>query len=140
MEDYNMNNPNDKAPVNATLIVSKYKSLKDRLNFYFEKNWYHPRDVGFDTSFFLKVIMGQKKYLPNNFTINYTLHYFRKGGKLNKDYIISRMKYNPSYAEYTPDIGDPKKCFTSFLLLLSPILMQPRIQNDPHFKHSYRFH
>lgn len=118
MEDYNMNNPSDKVPVNATLIVSKYKSLKDRLNFCFEKNWYHPREVGFDTSFFLKVIMGQKKYLPNNFTINYTLHYFRKGEKLDKDYIISRMKDNPAYAEYTPDIGDPKKFSKSFLLLL----------------------
>ena len=118
MEDYNMNNPNNKVPVHATLIVAKYKSLKDRLNFCFVKNWYHPREVGFDTSFFLKVIMGQKKYLPNNFTINYTLHYFRKGEKLDKDYIISRMKDNPVYADYTPDINDPKKFSKSFLLHL----------------------
>ena len=118
MEDYNMRNVNDKVPVNATLIVAKYKSLKDRLNFCFEKNWYHPKEVGFDASFFLKVIMGQKKYLPNNFTVNYKMHYFRKGEKLDKDYIISKMKDNPAYAEYTPDIDDAKKFSKSFLLLL----------------------
>jgi len=118
MDDYNMRNVNDKVPVNATLIVAKYKSLKDRLNFCFEKNWYHPREVGFDASFFLKVIMGQKKYLPNNFTVNYKMHYFRKGEKLDKDYIISKMKDNPAYAEYTPDIDDAKKFSKSFLLLL----------------------
>lgn len=118
MEDYNMRNVNDKVPVNATLIVAKYKSLKDRLNFCFEKNWYHLREVGFDASFFLKVIMGQKKYLPNNFTVNYKMHYFRKGEKLDKDYIISKMKDNPAYAEYTPDVDDAKKFSKSFLLLL----------------------
>ena len=52
MEDYPMVNNQEKAPVNAKLILSKYKSLKDRLNFCFKKNWYHPNEVGFDANFF----------------------------------------------------------------------------------------
>ena len=118
MEDYPMVNNQEKVPVNATLIVSKYKSLKDRLNFCFEKNWYHPNEVGFDANFFLKVLMGEKKYLPNNFTVNYKLHFFRKGEKLDKNYIIEKMKGNQEYATYTPDIKDPKKFSKDFLLLL----------------------
>ena len=107
-----------KISVNATQIVSKYRNVKDRLNFCFEKNWYHPNEIGFDANFFLKVIMGEKKYLPNNFTVNYKMHYFRKGEKLDKNYIIEKMKGNPAYAEYTPDIKDPKKFSKEFLLLL----------------------
>ena len=118
MEDIVMRNDQERVPVNATMIVSKYKSLKDRLSFCFEKNWYHPNEVGFDANFFLKVLMGEKKYLPNNFTVNYKLHYFRKGEKLDKSYIIEKMKGNPEYAAYTPDISEPKKFSKDFLLLL----------------------
>ena len=58
MEDVGMDDINEKVPINATKIITKYKCLKDRLNFCFEKNWHHPREVGFDANFFLKVIMG----------------------------------------------------------------------------------
>lgn len=118
MEDQEMDNQSGKVPINAIKIISKYKSLKDRLNFCFERNWYHPKEVGFDANFFLKVIMGEKKYLPNNFTVNYKLHYFRKGEKLDKSYIIERMKGNGAYAQYTPDVKDAKKFSKDFLLLL----------------------
>lgn len=118
MEDIEIENKEGKTTVNATHIISKYRCKKDRINFCFEKNWYHPDEIGFDANFFLKVIMGEKKYLPNNFTVNYKLHYFRKGEKLDKNYIIEKMKLNPTYAEYTPDIKDPKKFSKEFLLLL----------------------
>ncbi len=118
MERIDIEDKGDKISVNATQIISKYRSIKDRMNFCFEKNWYHPKEIGFDSNFFLKVLMGEKKYLPNNFTVNYKLHYFRKGEKLDKNYIIEKMKRNPAYAEYTPDIKDPKKFSKDFLLLL----------------------
>ena len=92
MEDINIENNEEKISVNATQILAKYRSVKERINFCFEKNWYHPKEIGFDSNFFLKVIMGEKKYLPNNFTVNYKMHYFRKGEKLDKDYIIQKMK------------------------------------------------
>ena len=42
--------------------------------------------------FFLSVIKGDRKYLPNNFTVNYNIGYFRTGEKLDKKYIIEKMK------------------------------------------------
>jgi len=118
MEDIEVVNNNAKIPINATKIISKYKNIKDRMNFCFEKNWYHPNEIGFDANFFLKVLMGEKKYLPNNFTVNYKMHFFRKGEKLDKSYLIQKMSNNPKYAEYTPDIKDAKKFSKDFLLLL----------------------
>lgn len=117
-----MNNHNgdiqQKVAINATEIVSKYRNIKDRINFCFEKNWYHPKEVGFDANFFLMVLKGEKKYLPNNFTINYDIGYFRQGEKLDKRYLIERMKLNSIYALYTPNISDPMKFSKKFLLKL----------------------
>ena len=107
-----------KIPVNATEIINKYRKLEDRLNFCLEKNWFHPQEIGYDSNFFLSVIKGDKKYLPNNFTVNYNIGYFRNGEKLDKRYIIDKMKSNNAYALYTPDICDPTKFSKSFLLKL----------------------
>ena len=74
MEDISMRNNEKRVSVNVTLIVSKYKSLKYRLSFCFEKNLNYPTKVGFDSNFFLKVLVGEKNCLPNNFTINYKLY------------------------------------------------------------------
>ena len=105
-------------PVNATEIINKYRKLNDRINFCFEKNWYHPKEVGFDANFFLMVLKGEKRYLPNNFSVNYRLNYFRRGEKLDKKYLINRMKSNNIYALYTPDVCDPLKFSKDFLLKL----------------------
>ena len=118
MVDIDIENDDGKISVNATEIINEYRNVRDRINFCFEKNWYHPNEIGFDANFFLKVIMGEKKYLPNNFTVNYKLHFFRKGEKLDKKYIINKMKNNPAYAIYTPDIKDATKFSKEFLLLL----------------------
>ena len=58
----------------------------------------------------------EKKYLPNNFTINYKLNYFRNGEKLDKKYLIEKMKLNNIYALYTPNISNPLKFSKDFLL------------------------
>lgn len=102
----------------ATNIIKKFKSLQDRMNFCMEKNWHHPCEPGFDTSYFLMVLAGKKKYLPCNFAIAYKMKYFRKGEKLDKNYIIDKMKGNPVYSQYTPDHIDPKKYSKTFLLNL----------------------
>ena len=75
----NIRNDPQKIPVNATEIINKYRKLQDRLNFYFEKNWFHPAEAGYDTSYFFLVLKGEKLYLPNNFTVNYNIGYFRSG-------------------------------------------------------------
>lgn len=117
MSNNNNNNP-QKIAVDATEIINKYRKLEDRLNFCLEKNWFHPREIGYDANYFLSVIKGDKKYLPNNFTINYHIGYFRTGEKLDKKYLIERMKSNNTYALYTPDVCDPMKFSKIFLLKL----------------------
>lgn len=109
---------NSTIAINATEIINKFKHKQDRINFCLEKNWNHPEEPGFDSSFFLKVLMGEKKFLPNNFAINYDLKYFRHGEKLDKSYIISKMMGNLEYAQYTPDNIDPHKLSKKFLLTL----------------------
>ena len=108
----------NKVAINATEIINKYKKLQDRLNFCFERNWFHPKEVGFDANFFLLVIKGDKKYLPNNFSINYKFNYFRKGERMDKRYLIDKMRGNPLYSLYTPDSIDPMKFSKNFLLRL----------------------
>ena len=121
-----MNNSNinmqGKVAINAIEIISKYRNVQDRLNFCFEKNWYHPKEVGFDANFFLMVLKGEKKYLPNNFTINYDIGYFRQGEKLDKQYLINRMKNNAIYALYTSNISDSMNFSKKFLLKLTAFI------------------
>lgn len=116
--DLENNNMRQLVPINATEIINKYRKLQDRINFCFEKNWYHPKEVGFDANFFLMVLKGEKKYLPNNFSLNYKFNYFHKGEKLDKKYLIEKMKKNNIYALYTPNISDPLKFSKDFLLKL----------------------
>jgi hypothetical protein len=107
-----------KITVNASEIIGKLKSKIDRQNFCQEMNWLCPNEPGYDSNYFLKVIMGQKKYLPINFNIGYKLKYFKKGITLNKKYIISKMIGNPEYALYTPDNVNVEKLSRDFLLTL----------------------
>ena len=115
------NNPQQniqKVSVNANKIISKFRNIQDRVNYCLEHNWYHPSQPGYDASFFLKVLAGEKRYMPNDFTINYKIPFYRKGEKLDKDYLISKMKGNDAYVPYTPDTMDPKRFSKQFLLTL----------------------
>ena len=114
----NIDNHGQKVAVNATEIITKYRRLEDRINFCLEKNWYHPKETGYDANFFLLVIKGDKRYLPNNFTVNYSIGYYRNGEKLDKKYLIEKMKKNNTYALYTPDTCDPMKFSKAFLMKL----------------------
>ena len=107
-----------KVTVNASEIISRLKSRQDRENFCQEMNWHSPNEPGYDSNYFLKVIMGEKRYLPTNFNLGYKLKYFKKGITLNKKYIISKMLGNPAYALYTPDNINIEKLSRDFLLKL----------------------
>ena len=65
--DLEQNQSAETVTVNANAIISKYKNKKDRILFCHEKNWWHPEEPGFDSTYFLQVWAGKKKYLPGNF-------------------------------------------------------------------------
>ena len=98
---------NGKVFVNANQIIAKYRNKNDRLLFCHEKNWWHPDEVGFDSTYFLNVLSGKKKYLPENFTVKYKIGYFKNGAKLDKKFIINKMSGNAAYGEYVPDNCNP---------------------------------
>ena len=112
------NNTEIKVNVNASEIISKLKNKIDRQNFCQEMNWFCPNEPGYDANYFLKVIMGEKRYLPINFNVGYKLKYFKKGITLDKKYIISKMIGNSAYALYTPDNINVEKLSRNFLLTL----------------------
>ena len=68
-----------KITVNAAEIISRLKSKVDRPNFCQEMNWFYPKESGYDDNFCLRVLMGEKKFLPINFSIIYKLKYFKNG-------------------------------------------------------------
>ena len=112
------NQINEVVSINANKIISKYRNKKDRMMFCHEKNWWHPDEPGFDSTFFLQVIAGTKKYLPGNFCIKHKLGYFRSGARLDKKYIIEKMTGNINYGDYVPDNCNPIKLSKEFLLTL----------------------
>ena len=105
---------NEKIIVNANKIISK----NDRFLFCHEKNWWHPNEVGFGSTYFLQVLAGRKKYLPGNFEIKYKIGSFKNGVKLDKKFIISKMQGNATYGEYVTDDCDPMRLSRNFLLTL----------------------
>ena len=58
---------------------------------------------GFDATFLLQVMRGEKKCLPVGFQTGFNLNYFLKGETLNKSYIINKISNNPKFSEYLPD-------------------------------------
>ena len=132
VEQQNMDNT---VVVNANKIIAKYRNKQDRLLFCHEKNWWHPSESGFDSTFFLQVIAGKKKYLPGNFTVKHKLGYFRKGIRLDKKYIIGKMQGNALYRDYVPDKCDPIKLSKEFLLTLVAYV-DPQLYKD--FYNSYK--
>lgn len=54
-----------KVTINATEIIKKLKSKKDRENFCHEMNWYAPNEPGYDTNFFFESHHRRKKISSN---------------------------------------------------------------------------
>lgn len=74
---------------------------------------------GYDATFLLKVMKGEKKCLPIGFQTGFHLNYFRKGVTLNKEYIISKIGSNQNFKDYLPDNISPMCLTRDFLLTVS---------------------
>ena len=58
--DLEVRQNDEKVVINANRIIAKYRNKNDRLLFCHEKNWWHPDEVGFDSTYFLNVLPGKK--------------------------------------------------------------------------------
>ena len=85
----------------------------------FNLDWYIPKLKGYDATFLLKVMKGEKKCLPVGFQTGFNLNYFRKGETLNKLYIINKLGNNPKLKDYLPDNVSPMSLTRDFLLTVS---------------------
>ena len=85
----------------------------------FNLDWYIPKLKGYDATFLLKVMKGEKKCLPVGFQTGFNLNYFRKGETLNKSYIINKLGNNPKLKDYLPDNVSPMSLTRDFLLTVS---------------------
>ena len=50
----------DYIQANAIDIIKKFRSQQDRINFRLEKNWFYPKEPGYDAMYFLLVLTGKK--------------------------------------------------------------------------------
>ncbi len=82
-------------------------------------DWYVPNLKGYDATFLLKVMKGEKKCLPVGFQTGFHLGYFRKGETLSKEYIIKRISANPNFVQYIPDNVSPMCLTRDFLLTVN---------------------
>ena len=85
----------------------------------FNLDWYIPKLKGYDATFLLKVMKGEKKCLPVGFQTGFNLNYFCKGETLNKSYIINKLGNNPKLKDYLPDNVSPMSLTRDFLLTVS---------------------
>ena len=85
----------------------------------FNLDWYIPKLKGYDATFLLKVMKGEKKCLPVGFQTGFNLNYFRKGKTLNKSYIINKLGNDPKLKDYLPYSVSPMSMSRDFLLTVS---------------------
>ena len=78
---------------------------------------------GFDATFLLQVMRGEKKCLPVGFQTGFNLNYFRKGETLNKSYIINKISNNPKFNEYLPDNISLMSLSRDFLLTVRLLMI-----------------
>lgn len=122
----------EKVIVKASDILKKLRTPQDRKNFSLENSkkflkfffnkildWYIPNLKGYDATFLLKVMRGEKRCLPIGFQSGFHLSYFRKGETLNKEYIINKISGNPNFKYYIPDGISPMSLTRDFLLTVS---------------------
>lgn len=86
-------------------------------------DWYIPTIKGYDSTFLLMVMKGEKKCLPIGFQTGFHLNYFRKGETLSKEYIINKICLNPEFNNYIPDGISPMSLTRDFLLTVRKILI-----------------
>lgn len=127
----------EKIYIDAREIIKQFRNKQDREYFCIEKNWWNPKEVGFGAEFFMKVLLGEKRYLPNNFAIHYKFSFFRKGETLDKSYLIAKMKGNSNYSLYTPDHINPMRYSKNFLINLIAYV-DPKLFHELYTVHKAR--
>lgn len=135
MED-NINIEDQRVTVNSTELLKKFKSREDKYKFLREMSklffnildLYLPKEVGFDSYYFLLVLTGKKnvkinfynvQLLPIGSNADYDLKYFQKEHTLTKDFLINIIKNDQIYPSYLPDSVNLKSLSRDYLLSVS---------------------
>ena len=125
-----------KVTVNSSELLKKFKSREDRYNFLREMSniffnildLYLPKEVGFDSYYFLQVLTGTKNVKINIYNVqllpighhsDYDLKYFRKDHTLTKDFLINIIQNNQIYQSYLPDNINLKSISRDYILSVS---------------------
>ena len=94
-------------------------------------DWFIPYLKGYDATFLLQVMKGEKKCLPVGFQTGFNLNYFRKGETLNKAYIINKIANNQKFIDYLPDNVSPMNLSRDFLLTVSFLYLTSLVGSVP---------
>jgi len=84
-------------------LLKKFKHKEDRYNFCRQKGYWLPKEVGFDSTFFVKFLCKQKKLIPIGRHSDFKLSYFRGDGLLTKQFLLQTVKSKNEYESYLPD-------------------------------------
>ena len=138
--DANIPVDEQKVSIKASDLLKKFKTKEDRYNFLREMSklfsfildLYLPNETGFDSQYFLQVLMGQKKVNYNIFILqllplghhsDYNIKYFRKGNVLTKEFLINIINEDPAYKQYLPDNISIKSLSRDYILSVSTIFL-----------------
>lgn len=131
-----INNSDEKVLVKASDLLKKFKTKEDRYNFLREMSkpffiildLYFPKEIEFDSNYFLQVLIGAKKVnnilfnsqlLPLGHHNDYNFKYFKKVHILTKDFLTSIINKNQAYAQYIPDNTSIKSLSRDYILSVS---------------------
>lgn len=81
-------------------------------------DYYFPSEPGYDTSFFICFLKGEKKLLKLSNHKDYKMKYYRSDNLLTKHHLVNLIKENNIYTRYLPDSVDLNKLSKDYLFTL----------------------
>lgn len=84
-------------------LLTKFRTLQDRVNFFRENNLYLPIGPGFDSKFFIQVLEGRKKLLPLGMGTGFSFRYFTSTHMFTKSFLWNYFVNDMELKAFIPD-------------------------------------